>query len=197
MFGGCSGLTNVKIPNSVTEICEGAFNECSGLTSVAIPNSVIEIGNSAFSGCSGLSSVAISNSVTHIGSYAFNGCESLTSVTIPNSIEKIDQNAFKNCTALSELYSLNAIPPTIDSNTFDTNLYMTLKVYVPKGSLKAYQEANGWKDFWNMAEGNPTGINQITTDNNSSSNIYDLRGNKIYSPKHGINIINDKKVVVK
>lgn len=34
----CSNLTSVTIPNSVTEIGEGAFSGCFGLTSVKIPN---------------------------------------------------------------------------------------------------------------------------------------------------------------
>ena len=50
-------LTNIEIPNSITEIKRYAFNGCSGLTSVTIPESVTRIGNCAFYGCSGLSSV--------------------------------------------------------------------------------------------------------------------------------------------
>ena len=42
-FRGCSGLTSVTIPNSVTSIGYGAFYGCSGLTSVTIPNSVTSI----------------------------------------------------------------------------------------------------------------------------------------------------------
>ncbi|MDD6747194.1 MAG: leucine-rich repeat domain-containing protein [Paludibacteraceae bacterium] len=56
-FSGCSGLTSVTIPNSVTSIGEYAFSDCTGLTSVTIPNSVTSIGESAFYGCSGLTSV--------------------------------------------------------------------------------------------------------------------------------------------
>lgn len=74
---------------------------------------------------------------------------------------------------------------------------MTINVFVPEGSLQAYQEAEGRKDFRNMAEGAPTGINHITTDKDMPVNIYDLQGRKLSSPKRGINIINGKKVVVK
>lgn len=196
-FEGCSGLTSVTIPNSVTRISVGAFDYCSSLTSITIPNSVIYIDFGAFSGCCSLTSVTIPNSVTEIGWFAFSNCSSLTSVIIGNSVEEIGEGAFENCEALTELYSLNPTPPIINSETFTNNQYMTLNVYVPEGSLQAYQEAEGWKNFWNLAEGAPTGINQITTDNDAPDIIYDLQGNKLNSPKRGINIINGKKVMMK
>ncbi len=56
-FKDCTGLTSVKIPNSVTEIMSGAFQGCSGLTAIDIPNSVIDIEDQTFEGCSGLTSV--------------------------------------------------------------------------------------------------------------------------------------------
>ena len=73
-FSGCSGLTSIEIPNSVTNIGDNAFSGCSGLTSIEIPNSVTSIENYAFSGCSGLTSIEIPNSVTSIGDEAFQDC---------------------------------------------------------------------------------------------------------------------------
>ena len=46
-FNGCSSLTSITIPNSVTSIGDWAFNS-TGLTSITIPNSVTSIGDSAF-----------------------------------------------------------------------------------------------------------------------------------------------------
>ena len=70
-FSGCSGLTSITIPESVTSIGNSAFSGCSGLTSITIPESVTSIGNSAFEGCNSLSSVIIGSGVTSIGSNAF------------------------------------------------------------------------------------------------------------------------------
>ena len=88
----------------VRGIGDGAFSGCSGLTSMAIPDSVTDIGDSAFSHCSGLTSVTIPNSVTSIGSSAFSGCSSLTSVTIPDSVTDIGDSAFHDCSGLEAVY---------------------------------------------------------------------------------------------
>ena len=108
-FEYCSSLTSVTIPNSVTSIGDQAFSYCTSLTSVTIPNSVTSIGNSAFCRCSSLTSVTIPNSVTSIGSYAFSGCSSLTSVTIPNSVTSIGIAAFIECSSLTSITIPNSV----------------------------------------------------------------------------------------
>lgn len=66
------GKTGIyTIPDSVTSIGSGAFEDCKGLTSVTIPDSVISIGYMAFSDCTGITSITIPDSVTEIGDYAF------------------------------------------------------------------------------------------------------------------------------
>ena len=87
-FSGCSSLTSVTIPNSVTSIGYWAFSGCSSLKSVTIPNSVTSIGNSAFSDCKSLTSVTIPNSVTSIGEWAFDGCKSLKTMLFDGTTEQ-------------------------------------------------------------------------------------------------------------
>ncbi len=106
-FFGCSGLTSVEIPNSVTSIGDCAFCNCSGLTSVVIGNSVTSIGGGSFRGCSGLTSVEIPNSVTSIGSYAFFYCDGLISLTIGTGVLSIGDC---QCTPKKTIWLTNTPP---------------------------------------------------------------------------------------
>ena len=110
-FYGCSGLTSLTIPSSVTSIGGEAFRDCSVLTSLTIPSSVTSIGDYAFSDCSSLTSLTIPSSVTSIGNNAFYGCSSLTSLTIPSSVTSIGYAAFSDCSSLTSL----TIPSSVTS----------------------------------------------------------------------------------
>ena len=108
-FNGCSSLTSIVIPDSVTSIGLWAFSGCSSLTSIVIPDSVTNIGSSAFSGCSSLTSIVIPDGVTSIRNGAFSGCSSLTSIVIPESVTSIEDYAFIGCKSLTSITSQGTI----------------------------------------------------------------------------------------
>ena len=114
-------VTNLMIPESVTEIKNYAFLGCSCLTSLTIGNSVTLIGYYAFSGCSGLTGLTIPNSVTSIESCAFSGCSELTDLTIGNSVTSIGNYTFQNCDGLN----------TVNWNAVSVTSYPTSTSYHP------------------------------------------------------------------
>ena len=99
-FSGCAGLGELVIPEGVTIIGQYAFSGCSGLTSVSLPSTLTSVAGSAFYSCSGLTELVISEGVTSISSMAFYGCSALTSVSLPSTLTSIEYNAFLNCSSL-------------------------------------------------------------------------------------------------
>ena len=95
--------TSFVIPNSVTSIANGTFENCRKLKNISIPNGVESIGNHAFLTCKALTSITIPDGVPRIGEKTFYGCESMTSVTIPNSVTSIGEYAFNKCNKLKNV----------------------------------------------------------------------------------------------
>ena len=110
-FPGCSGLTSITIPSSVTSLGDGCFQDCSGLTSITIPSSVTSLGDYCFPGCSGLTSITIPSSVTSLGDGCFQDCSGLTSITIPSSVTSLGQSCFSDCSGLTSV----TIPSSVTS----------------------------------------------------------------------------------
>ena len=146
-FWYCSSLTSVTfgVNSQLTSIGSDAFRGCSRLTSIDIPSRVTTIGSSAFSYCSSLTSITIGENVTTIGSSSFSYCTSLTSITIPSSVTSIGSYAFSGCSRLTTMTILATTPPTLTSTKAISTA--TTKIYIPAGTLSAYQSATNWSNF--------------------------------------------------
>ena len=99
--------THISIPTkrsngtTVTAIAAGAFANNNSLISVFIPNTVTNIGNGAFQKCAKLKYVFMdSASITAVPDYFAEGCSSLLGVSIPTGITSIGNHAFEGCAVL-------------------------------------------------------------------------------------------------
>lgn len=198
-FNDCTSLTSITIPNSVTTISNYAFYGCTGLTNITIPNSVTTISSRAFEGCSGLTNITIPNSVTEVGDEAFRGCSGLTAVTIGSNVT-FGQNVFTDLDNLMSVTSYITRPsdlPIYKKPFFSKKTYDYGTLYVPKGTKDIYIRYDGWRDFYNIVEFDPSDINKVTLDDNEKASVYDLNGRLILKPRKGINIIRGKKIIKK
>lgn len=89
-------LTHVIVPEGYGKIGANTFDTGGGvtlLTNVTLPNSLTEIGEKAFLYAGKLASIELGANLTYIGKEAFVGT-GLTSISFPENLDKIDDGAF-------------------------------------------------------------------------------------------------------
>lgn len=96
-------VTEIIVPDCVTNIAERAFYGCSRVKKVFISDSVRTIDDYAFANCSGLTELEILYGVTSIGYHAFENCSNLTNAVIPNSVEFLGSAVFAGCSKMESI----------------------------------------------------------------------------------------------
>ena len=118
-FSNMPFLSEVTLPDSITEIRGQAFKNCRSLERVTLPEHLTYLGGEAFYHCSSLEEIRgntfeectsllrieIPDNVTRIGGHAFYGNTSLEEVVIsPDSkLQQIGSSAFRCCDSLREI----------------------------------------------------------------------------------------------
>jgi hypothetical protein len=124
---GLSNMTSVIIPDTVTNLGEGAFAGCPNLATISIGKGITRIKGGAetsswgtFQWCSSLTRVTIPDNVTNIGDGvgtrggpfgAFSGCESLTNFIVGKGLAYLGDGTFTYCNNLLSVYFQGNAPP--------------------------------------------------------------------------------------
>ena len=134
------GLEYVNLPDSVTEIGDGAFMNCYNLERVKLSDNLKTIPNNLFAVSNGellqkkkwsngediqykyhgLVSVTLPSKVETIGEGAFKNCYNfnLSNGELPGSLTKISDSAFENCRSLTKVQFPSKLV-TIGNNAFE------------------------------------------------------------------------------
>lgn len=94
----------IKIPDSVETIGNGAFNYCQNLERIALPSALQTLSNGTFYGCTALSEVTFPASLETIESRAFSFCRNLSEIKLPTSLKAIQSSVFDYCSALKTVF---------------------------------------------------------------------------------------------
>ena len=122
LLGSFENLKDVKLPNGLLEIGEGAFFDCNNLMNIDLPEKVRLVERSAFSNTgisamnwpknatsipdsafvyTNLKEFTVPEGVTEINLQAFYGCTDLIKISIPRSVTYIGSDVFANCRNLT------------------------------------------------------------------------------------------------
>ena len=142
--------------NTTSNYGYSPFYRNTSLRAVNITDKETEISANEFYGCTNLQRVIIGDGVKTIGNWAFSGCQSLKHFAFGSQVQSIGQEAFSDCTSVIEISSKAVTPPTCGNQALDDINKWDCQLFVPEGTLAAYQAADQWKDFFFAQEGTGT-----------------------------------------
>lgn len=125
------GIKEVVISGNASGVGNWAFRGCSILTKVTLPDTITTIAQQSFQNCSALKEIHIPEGVTSIGNYAFSNCTSIEKLSLPDSVKSLGLNVFANCTNLKEIHLSAGLTNLGDSCL--SNCSSLEKVELPKG----------------------------------------------------------------
>ena len=166
-FSSCSSLTSISISDNITEIGRWAFEGCENLQTFIMNDIEIEtplsakqkhakkstkgktLGIGLLGDCNSLENIILSKNVVSMGDSLFYNCNNVARIEIPESVLEMGKYMFLGCDSLQSIASLAAIPPMVNSETFN-DVDRNMPLYVPEGSVEVYRTAEYWSEFANI-----------------------------------------------
>lgn len=163
-------IETIHLPSTLKKIGPNAFMNCPYVHDIYWEGTMdqwvnIDFGEAGSNPCSRSSvnfyvngttptSYTFPSGTTAIKQYVFQGVKGISSITIPTSVTSIGNNAFDGCSDLTSV-TINAVaPPTLGNSAFNNTNNCT--IYVPAGSVSAYQSASGWSSLASRIQAIPT-----------------------------------------
>ena len=121
-FYGMTGIKEVVLATSISEINRAAFRGCLNLSNVNIPekSSLKLVGQDSFRECSSLTSIELCEGISEIGQNAFSTSGLNGKIIIPQSVTKIGMTAFSDLTGSNPEIVLKATKGAVARGNFST-----------------------------------------------------------------------------
>jgi len=145
-FCGCTSLTSISIPDSVTSIGFNAFYGCESLNKLNITDiakwcemdcsdySLLNYKRKIYLNNELVTNLVIPGSVTKINSFAFYKCKTIKTVKIEEGVKTIGKGAFWSCTSLQTVKIPNSVTKIGDCAFRNCKLLKSIKI--PNGVSK-------------------------------------------------------------
>ncbi len=144
-FANCAKLTDITLPDGITDIGYGAFTGCENLTVLAFPAGLKTIGDEAFY-LSGLEEARLPDGITDIGYGAFYNCPALKYAEVGEGLTVLHAGAFGYCFSLETV----TLPSTLKEVEAEVNTgYKTYSAAFSydKDTLKTVN-FRGSQEYW-------------------------------------------------
>lgn len=150
-------LIKVILPDSVSEISDGAFYYCNNLKSITLSKNLTLIRGRAFRNCHSLAEINIISRIEYIGDYAFQTCIELKKINLPKTLSTVSSSAFIGCSKL-EFVTLgdgfNANDLNLSASTLYTRetILQWLNALADRTGRTAYKLTIGAKNLAKLTE---------------------------------------------
>ena len=138
---------DIKLSSTIKKIGVRGFAGTQ-FSHVALPEKLEIIESEVFNGCTSLiDTLTIPNSVVQIKDYAFSNCKNLNAIILPENLNQIWGNCMDGCWSLDYVQCNAKEPPSVEGGEFTGIEKNNFTLVVPEGSVDAYRNAPGWREF--------------------------------------------------
>lgn len=164
-FAFCKSLKRASVPGTVQKVENYVFLGCEALTEVELGEGMTMLGGDMFHDCKSLSSIKLPSTLKEIGHQSFKGCLLLEQLTIPAACTKVGVQIFRDCPAIKVLTSLATVAPEAAQKSFYPEQFEQIELRIPAEAYPSYIDSPVWSMFQKVydLEGKPLSISAPET----------------------------------